>query len=243
MTARGAGPPAVIGAAISLSDTLRRELAPRPGRLADTLRLLALILTSVVISETFGIPEVAISAYIIVFISRDEAFSSISLGIARDHHRDVRDRRHHRHPDHRCRRAGLTPRGNGLLLLPCDVVRSRHQWRARHGGVRHRYGGRLCAVAGRRRRFLVARARVAFGYMARLHADRAHHAAGGCARPLPSLALAGLGHAQRSGHCGPSSYRTRSGPASRGRRRLPASSGGALLPGPERRHELAAWRR
>ena len=82
MTARGAGPPAVIGAAISLPDTLRRELAPRPGRLADTLRLLALILISVVISETFGIPEVAISAYIIVFISRDEAFSSISLGIA-----------------------------------------------------------------------------------------------------------------------------------------------------------------
>jgi multidrug resistance protein MdtO len=82
MTARGAEPPAVIGAAISLADTLRRELAPRPGRLADTLRLLALILICVAISETFGIPEIAISAYIVVFITRDEAYSSISLGIA-----------------------------------------------------------------------------------------------------------------------------------------------------------------
>jgi multidrug resistance protein MdtO len=82
MTARGAGPPAVIGAAISLSDTLRRELAPRPGKLADTLRLLALIMICVLISETYGIPETAFSAYIVVFITRDEAYSSISLGIA-----------------------------------------------------------------------------------------------------------------------------------------------------------------
>ena len=57
---------------------LRRLLAPTPGRFGDTLRLVVLVLASVTISEVFRMPEAALSAFIVMFVSKDEAASTIA---------------------------------------------------------------------------------------------------------------------------------------------------------------------
>jgi multidrug resistance protein MdtO len=54
-----------------------QELRPRPGRLADTIRLVLLVLASVTISEVFRLPEAAVSAYVILFVSRSERASTV----------------------------------------------------------------------------------------------------------------------------------------------------------------------
>ena len=56
---------------------LRHHLAPAPGRLGDTLRLVVLVLVTVTLSEIFRIPEPALSAYVVLFVSRGEAASTI----------------------------------------------------------------------------------------------------------------------------------------------------------------------
>jgi multidrug resistance protein MdtO len=56
---------------------LCRHLAPTPGRLGNTLRIVALVLISVTISEVFQMPDAALSAYIVFFVSKDEAGSTI----------------------------------------------------------------------------------------------------------------------------------------------------------------------
>jgi multidrug resistance protein MdtO len=82
------GPPAT--ATLPLVDTgelrgglaaLIRELLPRPGRLGDTSRLVALVIVSVAISEVFRIPDPAISAYVIMFVSRSERVSTIKTAL------------------------------------------------------------------------------------------------------------------------------------------------------------------
>jgi multidrug resistance protein MdtO len=60
---------------------LLRELEPRPGRLADTLRLVVLVLAAVTISEVFRLPEPAVSAYVILFVSRGERASTVKTAI------------------------------------------------------------------------------------------------------------------------------------------------------------------
>jgi multidrug resistance protein MdtO len=50
---------------------------PSPGRLENTVRALLLVLAVVAIGETFRIPEIAISAYIVLFVSRAEAASTV----------------------------------------------------------------------------------------------------------------------------------------------------------------------
>ena len=56
---------------------LRRSMAPAPGRFANTLRLTILVSATVTASEVFRIPEPALSAYIVLFVSRGEAASTV----------------------------------------------------------------------------------------------------------------------------------------------------------------------
>ena len=60
---------------------LRRELAPAPGRFGNTLRIVVLVLIAVSISETFRIPEPALSAYVVLFVSRAERASSVMTAL------------------------------------------------------------------------------------------------------------------------------------------------------------------
>ena len=53
------------------------QLAPAPGRLGNTLRLVVLVLLAVTLSEVFRIPQPAISAYVVLFVSRGEMASSV----------------------------------------------------------------------------------------------------------------------------------------------------------------------
>jgi multidrug resistance protein MdtO len=57
--------------------SVRRLLSPTPGRLGNTIRLMALVLTSVTLSEVFRMPDAGLSAYIVLFVSKDEAASTI----------------------------------------------------------------------------------------------------------------------------------------------------------------------
>lgn len=58
-----------------------REMAPQPGRLADTTRLVVLVLACVAIGETFRMPEIAVSAYIVLFVSRGERASTVKTAL------------------------------------------------------------------------------------------------------------------------------------------------------------------
>jgi len=52
-------------------------VAPTPGRLENTVRAVVLVLIVVAIQETFRIEEAALAAYIVLFISRAEAASTV----------------------------------------------------------------------------------------------------------------------------------------------------------------------
>lgn len=54
-----------------------RELRPTPGRLTDSMRIIAAALVVVGIAETFRLPDFALSAYILLFLSRSEAVSTV----------------------------------------------------------------------------------------------------------------------------------------------------------------------
>ena len=56
---------------------LLHEMAPTPGRLGNTLRITALVLISISLSEVFRLPEAALAAYIVLFVSHEEASSTI----------------------------------------------------------------------------------------------------------------------------------------------------------------------
>ncbi len=60
---------------------LRQALSPTPGRLGNTLRLVVLVLVAATISETFRIPEIALSCYIVLFVSRAEAASTVMTAL------------------------------------------------------------------------------------------------------------------------------------------------------------------
>src|SRR5215831_12778579 len=72
------GPPAVDeGDAPGLAAFLNRELRPTPGRLTDSVRVVAVVLIVVGIAETFRLPDIATSAYIALFLSHREAVSTV----------------------------------------------------------------------------------------------------------------------------------------------------------------------
>ena len=77
-----ASPPAIdVGDPPGPLAILRHHLSPRPGRLSDTLRLVMTVLASVTISEVFRIPEAALSAYVVLFVSRGEAASTAMTAV------------------------------------------------------------------------------------------------------------------------------------------------------------------
>jgi multidrug resistance protein MdtO len=51
-------------------------VSPTPGRLENTVRAVVLVLVVVAIGEIFRVPEIALSAYIVLFVSRAEAAST-----------------------------------------------------------------------------------------------------------------------------------------------------------------------
>jgi multidrug resistance protein MdtO len=76
-THRGRPPDVDEGDAPDLVVLLRRELRPTPGRLGDALRIVVVVLIVVTISEIYRIPETAISALLVLGLSRHEAASTV----------------------------------------------------------------------------------------------------------------------------------------------------------------------
>src|SRR5215470_12252119 len=75
---RQSAPPAVDdGDAPDLATFLARELRPTPGRLTDSMRIVVVVLIVVGIAETFRLPDIALSAYIVLFLSHREAASTV----------------------------------------------------------------------------------------------------------------------------------------------------------------------
>jgi multidrug resistance protein MdtO len=79
---RGPPPDVDEGDARNLVALLRRELRPTPGRLGDSVRIVVVALAAVAIAETFRIPEIAVSAYIVLFLSGREAASTVRTALA-----------------------------------------------------------------------------------------------------------------------------------------------------------------
>src|SRR5262249_50038813 len=69
------------GNAPDLAALLGRELRPFPGRLGDSVRILVVVLIIVAIAEIYRIPEAATSAYIVLFLSRHEAASTVMTAL------------------------------------------------------------------------------------------------------------------------------------------------------------------
>jgi multidrug resistance protein MdtO len=79
---RGPPPDVDEGDARNLVALLRRELRPTPGRLGDSVRIVVVVLAAVAIAETFRIPEIAVSAYIVLFLSGREAVTTVRTSLA-----------------------------------------------------------------------------------------------------------------------------------------------------------------
>jgi multidrug resistance protein MdtO len=74
---RGPAPEVDEGDVRDLVALLRRELRPTPGRLGDCLRIVVVLLALIAIAETFRISEIALSGYIVLFVSGREAVTTI----------------------------------------------------------------------------------------------------------------------------------------------------------------------
>src|SRR6201988_4075432 len=73
---RGRAPEVDEGDARDLVALLRRE-RPTPGRLGDCVRIVVVLLGLIAIAETFRLSEIALSAYIVLFVSGREAVTTI----------------------------------------------------------------------------------------------------------------------------------------------------------------------
>ena len=65
------------GDAPGLAAFFNRELRPIPGRLTDSTRIVVVVLIVVGTAETFRLPNISTSAYIVLFLSRSEAVSTV----------------------------------------------------------------------------------------------------------------------------------------------------------------------
>src|SRR5580704_6824437 len=80
---RGRAPEVDEGDTRDLVALLRRELRPTPGRLGDCLRIVVVLLGLIAIAETFRLSEIALSAYIVLFLSgREAAFTVLTALLA-----------------------------------------------------------------------------------------------------------------------------------------------------------------
>jgi multidrug resistance protein MdtO len=80
-TRRGPPPDVDEGNPRNLAAMLRRELRPTPGRLGDSVRIVVVVLAAVAIAETFRIPDIALSAYLVLFLSGREAASTVRTAL------------------------------------------------------------------------------------------------------------------------------------------------------------------
>src|SRR4029077_16740290 len=74
---RGPAPEVDEGDARDLAAVLRRGPRPPPDRLGDCLRIVGVLLAVVAMAETFRISEIALSGYIVLFVSGREAVTTI----------------------------------------------------------------------------------------------------------------------------------------------------------------------
>jgi multidrug resistance protein MdtO len=81
-TRRGRPPDVDEGDARDLIALLRRELRPTPGRLGDSVRIVVVVLAVVAIAETFRLTLIAVSGYIVLFLSGREAASTVRTALA-----------------------------------------------------------------------------------------------------------------------------------------------------------------
>jgi multidrug resistance protein MdtO len=78
----GGAPPGVDeGNPRDLAALLRRELRPTPGRLGDSMRIVVVVLVVVAVSETFRIPDLAVSAFLVLMLSGREAASTVRTAL------------------------------------------------------------------------------------------------------------------------------------------------------------------
>src|SRR5207237_8737840 len=78
---RGRVPEVDEGDARDLVGLLRRELRPTPGRLGDCLRIVVVLLALVAVMETFRISEIALSGFIVLFVSGREAACTVLAAV------------------------------------------------------------------------------------------------------------------------------------------------------------------
>jgi multidrug resistance protein MdtO len=71
------GPAIDEGNPFGLEQVWRLVVSPSPGRFENTVRAVVLVLAVVAIGEIFRVPEIALSAYIVLFVSRAEAASTV----------------------------------------------------------------------------------------------------------------------------------------------------------------------
>ena len=81
MSATASRPPLVDDGRLSSLGALLHELRPQPGRLADTVRLVVLVLLAVTLAEVFRIPDPGVCAYVILFVSRGERASTVKTAV------------------------------------------------------------------------------------------------------------------------------------------------------------------
>jgi multidrug resistance protein MdtO len=76
-TQRGPPPDVDEGNPRAVAAWLGSELRPSPGRLGYSLRVVVVLLIVVTIAEVFRIPDIAVSAYLVLFLSGREAASTV----------------------------------------------------------------------------------------------------------------------------------------------------------------------